>query len=86
MSQYVPATTSIRRSRARYMPTDRLFRRRAYLVRLIILNGGRTLATRQDYAMRAAELWAIESALIDRNMLPANMRAVQVHENYGGIP
>lgn len=60
------------------MPTDRLFRRRAYLVSLLILNGGRTLATRMDFAMRAAELTAIETALRDRGMLPANYRDIRV--------
>ncbi len=78
-TQNVPATTPIKRSRVSNIDHDRLFRRRAHLVSLLILRGGRTLATRMDFAMRAAELQAIESDLIRRGMLPASMRAVNIH-------
>ncbi len=81
----IPDTTAIRRSRARNMDNDRLFRRRAFLVRLVILNGGCTLATRMDFAMRAAELDSIESILISRGSLPANMRAANVHAGFAGM-
>lgn len=68
-AQPVPATTAIRRSRVGNVDTDRLMRRRAFLHDLCIVNGGRTLATRMDFAMRAAELTAIETALCDRGDL-----------------
>lgn len=68
-AQHVPASTAIRRSRAHNVDTDRLMRRRAFLHDLCIVNGGRTLATRMDFAMRAAELTAIETALVNRGAL-----------------
>jgi hypothetical protein len=81
----IPDTTPIRRSRAMNMDNDRLFRRRAFLVRLVIINGGRSLATRMDFAMRAAELNSIENVLIARGSLPANMRAANVHADFAGM-
>jgi hypothetical protein len=77
----VPASTAIRRSRAHNITTDRLFRRRAFLIDLLILNGGRTLATRMDFAMRAAELTAIDNVLLSRGMLPRNHAAIRVQSD-----
>jgi hypothetical protein len=74
----IPASTRVKRNRARAIDTDRLFRRRAWLISLLILNGGRTLATRHDFAMRAAELDAIERVLLSRGMLPRNHRDIRV--------
>lgn len=81
MSQFVPASTRIRRSRARNIDTDRLLRRQAFLVDLL-RNNSRSLERRKDFVERAAELAAIENALDQRDvqyvrvtMTPAQCRA-----------
>lgn len=81
MSQFVPASTRIRRSRARNVDTDRLLRRQAFLVDLL-RNNSRSFVSRHNFALRAAELAAIENALDQRDvqyvrvtMTPAQCRA-----------
>lgn len=62
----VPATTRVRRNRARHIPTARLLRRRARLVGSL---RGDTFATRINFANRAAELHAIDTVLLARGVI-----------------
>jgi hypothetical protein len=70
---FVPPSTSIRRSRVRNIDTDRLRNRRAYVIAQFA-HAGKHFESRHDFAMRALELRAIETELINRNHLPATER------------
>jgi hypothetical protein len=74
----VPATTPIKRNRAGNIDTDRLLRRRHFLIGLLIIDGGRSLATRMDFAMRAAEFTAINNVLVSRHVLPHDHMDIMV--------
>jgi 2'-5' RNA ligase/ribosomal protein S18 acetylase RimI-like enzyme len=75
--QRVPADIAIKRNRVGNVDTDRLQRRRTELVDLVE-NRSHTLATRQNFAMRAAELTAIESELERRGELAVADRVTRV--------
>jgi hypothetical protein len=64
----VPASTPIRRNRVHNIDTDRLIARREFLVTLCRHNSG-TISTRHMFAMRAAELSAIETEMFDRGII-----------------
>lgn len=64
----IPASTSIKRNRVGNVSDDRLSRRRIFLVDLIT-NRSDTLDSRNDFAMRAYELHAIECEMIARDIL-----------------
>lgn len=68
MSQWVPSSTAIKRSKAKNVDNDRLFRRRTYLIHLIE-HRSHTLPNRIDFVMRAMELFFIEDVLQGRGML-----------------
>lgn len=68
MTAFVHPSTRIRRNRAHNVDTDRLRNRRA---RLIIEMRDRVHDSRQDMAVRAYELQAIENVLVRRGKLPA---------------
>lgn len=64
MTQFVPCTTSIKRASVQNVGNDRLLRRHAHLLDMMFTNTFK--GSRHDFAMRAAELWAIECCLIAR--------------------
>jgi hypothetical protein len=69
----VPATTSVRASRVRFIDADRLQRRRAVLVAMAD-DGFREIGRRSEFVRRAIELRAIEIELVSRGQLAANER------------
>ena len=66
MSNYVPATTAIRRSRVCNIGNDRLIRRQHHLLDMLVES--RQFSTRMNFAVRAAELWEIERELVTRGV------------------
>jgi hypothetical protein len=68
MSQHVPSSTPIKRSRAHNVDTDRLLRRRGFLVSMAD-DGFRSLGSRNLMVMRALELHAVENALDSRGVV-----------------
>ena len=74
MTQFVPATTAVKRSRAHNVDTDRLLRRRTFLHGWV-KHGHRQLdVTRADFGARAAELTVIENVLVDRGAIAVHDR------------
>lgn len=69
----VPATTAIKRSRVHNINTERLINRRQYLVEQLTTNVSQ-FDQRIDFAVRAAELKAIENELVDRGVLSTEKR------------
>jgi hypothetical protein len=75
-----PATTSVRRNRAHNCDSDRLLIRRDHLLWLVFTtDGSRTIPNRLNFAMRAAELSAIEDVLLSRGDLAATDRRTTTH-------
>ena len=72
MSQIVPASTSIRRSRVHNIDTDRLQRRREFLRQQLVVERGRAIERRRQFAERAGELAKIEDELERRESLPGS--------------
>jgi len=68
MSNHVPATTSIKRSRVGNIDTDRLNRRRAHVIELVTVRVAE-IDQRIEMVQRAAELSAIEVELVRRGEL-----------------
>lgn len=68
MSQPVPASTKIRRSRVSNIDLDRLQRRRTFLIDSVTV-GSRDFENRMDWVVRVAELAAIERELVKRGAL-----------------
>lgn len=68
MTVSVPAETAIRRSRVGNIDTDRLTRRRDWLI-LLITERSHTLNQRIDFVARVAELAAIEREMLARGVL-----------------
>jgi hypothetical protein len=68
MSNHVPSTTPVRRNRVANIDSDRLARRRQFLVNNI-RQIARDADNRIDFVARVAELQAIEIALIQRGVL-----------------
>lgn len=67
MTQFVPASTPVRRSRVGNIDTDRLSRRRGFVIEL--LADGANFEVRIEFAQRVAELAAIERELMQRGEL-----------------
>ena len=67
MNPPVPASTRIRRSRVGNMDVARLARRYAFLLNLVH-NESHTFTTRHNFAVRAAELQAVQNELRLRRM------------------
>lgn len=65
MSNFVPATTKVRRSKVHHIPTARLLRRAARLRRIVYFES-HTFPSRMQWAHRAAELHAIRVELARR--------------------
>jgi hypothetical protein len=64
MTEPVPATTAIKRSRVGNIDNDRLTRRAEHLGTTVLTPpGGRAIESRTEYAARAAELVAVEDEL-----------------------
>ena len=76
--QVIPADVKIRRNRVQNVDTDRLQRRRVFLIDLVVINAGRTLPNRNAFVMKAAELMSIENELIARGFLPRNVADIRV--------
>lgn len=68
MSQPVPVTTAVKRSRAQNIDTPRLVARRIFLIDMI-RNRSREFENRIDFVVRVAELSVIENVLNDRGVL-----------------
>lgn len=67
MSEYVvPCTVAIKRNRVHFIGSDRLLKRHVYLLEQLFTNGARAYTTRHDMVMRAAELYKIESEIMNR--------------------
>lgn len=73
MSHTVPASTSIRRSRVGNIDTDRLERRRPFIIAQIE-NSNKEFDRRADFIARVAELVVIERELVARGVLTTEAR------------
>lgn len=67
-SSQVSSSTAVRRSRVGNVGTDRLLRRQDHLLVLLVVNGARSLPTRNRMVVRAQELDAVERELRDRGV------------------
>lgn len=80
MTAFVHPSTPVRRNRAHNVDTDRLRNRRAFLIIGMV---NRVHDSRQDMAVRAYELQAIENVLVRRGAMPACERRT-LHANDSG--
>ena len=66
-NDHVPHTTAIKRNRVGNMPMDRLLRRWSFLLSQVHFHSG-SFRSRMDWAMRAAEMTAIQNEIARRGV------------------
>lgn len=64
----VPPSTAVRRGRVQNVDTDRLLARQDFLHDMLLAQHGWMLDSRNDFAMRALELQAVERELVRRGV------------------
>jgi hypothetical protein len=64
--EFVPCTKSIKRSKVRNISTERLLRRRNFILHGIVPESHERFEQKYDFYARAAELCVIEDTLEDR--------------------
>ena len=67
-SMIVPITTAIKRNRVGNVDSTRLLRRHSHLLDMIFVRTGEFFPNRLSFAMRAAELDAVEREIVHRGL------------------
>lgn len=75
-NDHVSHLVAVKRNRAKNIDSDRLMRRWAWLVGAVLMNSGQ-FRSRMDWAMRSAELSAIQQQLVDRGVDPQLLDVVR---------
>ena len=73
---WIPADVAVKRNRAKNIDNDRLMRRWFWLAGAVFVNSGQ-FRSRMDWAMRAAEMTAIQQVLADRGVAPAMFDSIR---------
>lgn len=75
----VPASTAVKRNRVGNVDSDRLSRRRLFLIDLLYMRS-REIETRVEFAYRAVELHAVEAELLRRGDLAGGYVVTSPHQ------